>query len=102
VVDLSCRCGRSDRSAAGHLSSYHLPVWALVLWVIVLGSAFPFTLIVGAMRHITATQVGITAMLEPVVATIVAWVWLRESLSPAQLVGAAVVLCAIGLAQTAR
>src|SRR5436190_1107986 len=32
----------------GHLSSYHLPVWALVLWVIVLGSAFPFALIVGA------------------------------------------------------
>jgi drug/metabolite transporter (DMT)-like permease len=89
-------------SLQGHLSSHHLPVWALILWVIVLGSALPFTLIVGAMRHITATQVGVTAMLEPVVATIVAWVWLRESLSAAQLAGAAVVLCGIGLAQTAR
>ncbi len=89
-------------SLQGHLSSHHLPVWALVLWVIVLGSALPFTLIVGAMRHITATQVGVTAMLEPVVATVVAWVWLRESLSAAQLAGAAVVLCGIALAQTAR
>jgi drug/metabolite transporter (DMT)-like permease len=89
-------------SLQGHLSSLHLPVWALVLWVIVLGSAVPFALIVGAMRHITATQVGVTAMLEPVVATVAAWVWLRESLSPAQLAGAAVVLCGIGLAQTAR
>ena len=89
-------------SLHGHLSSVHLPVWALVLWVIVLGSAIPFALIVGALRHITATQVGVTAMLEPVVATVAAWVWLRESLSPTQLAGAAVVLCGIGLAQTAR
>lgn len=89
-------------SLQGHLSSLHLPVWALVLWVIVLGSAFPFALIVGAMRHISATQVGVTAMLEPVVATIAAWLWLRESLSATQLAGAAVVLAGIGLAQTAR
>jgi drug/metabolite transporter (DMT)-like permease len=41
-------------------------------------------------------------MLEPVVATIVAWAWLHESLSAVQLGGAAVVLAAIGLAQTAR
>jgi drug/metabolite transporter (DMT)-like permease len=86
----------------GRLSSLHLPVWALVLWVIVLGSAVPFSLIVGALRHITATQAGIAAMLEPVVATVVAWLWLRESLSAAQLAGAAVVLAGIGLAQTAR
>ena len=89
-------------SLQGHLAGLHLPVWAIVLWVIVLGSAVPFALIVGAMRHISATQAGVTAMLEPVVATIVAWVWLRESLSAAQLVGAAVVLVGIGLAQTAR
>jgi len=89
-------------SLQGRLSSLHLPVWALVLWVIVLGSALPFSLIVGALRHITATRVGIAAMLEPVVATIAAWIWLRESLSAAQLAGAAVVLGGIVLAQTAR
>ena len=89
-------------SLQGRLASLHLPVWALVLWVIVLGSAVPFALIVGALRHITATQAGVTAMLEPVVATVAAWIWLNESLSATQLVGAAVVLCAIGLAQTAR
>jgi drug/metabolite transporter (DMT)-like permease len=41
-------------------------------------------------------------MLEPVVATIVAWIWLGESLSAAQLAGAAVVLAGILVAQTAR
>jgi drug/metabolite transporter (DMT)-like permease len=89
-------------SLEGHLASWHLPVWALVLWVIVLGSIVPFALIVSALRHVSATRVGIAAMLEPVVATIVAWVWLRESLAPVQLAGAAVVLAGIALAQTAR
>jgi drug/metabolite transporter (DMT)-like permease len=86
----------------GRLASWHLPVWALVLWVVILGSIVPFTLIVAGLRHVSATRVGIAAMLEPVVATIVAWAWLRESLAPAQLAGAVVVLAAIGLAQTAR
>jgi drug/metabolite transporter (DMT)-like permease len=41
-------------------------------------------------------------MLEPVVGAIVGWAWLGESLDGVQLAGAAVVLAAIGLAQTAR
>jgi len=89
-------------SLQGQLASWHLPVWALVLWVVVLGSIVPFSLIVGALRHLSATRVGIAAMLEPVVATIVAWAWLRETLSAVQLAGAAVVLAAILLAQSAR
>ncbi|HWX09050.1 MAG TPA: EamA family transporter [Gaiellaceae bacterium] len=96
--------GRVARTVSlqGHLASWHVPVWALVLWVIVLGSIVPFSLIVGALRHVSATRVGIAAMLEPVVATVVAWAWLRETLAPVQLAGAAVVLAAILLAQTAR
>jgi drug/metabolite transporter (DMT)-like permease len=89
-------------SLQGSLSGVHLPVWALVLWIVVLGTIAPFSLIVGALRHVTATRAGVTAMLEPVVATVVAWAWLREALAPAQLAGAAIVLAAIGLAQTAR
>jgi drug/metabolite transporter (DMT)-like permease len=89
-------------SLQGSLAGIHLPVWALVLWVVVLGSIAPFSLIVAALRHVSATRVGVMAMLEPVVATVVAWAWLRESLSAVQLVGAAVVLVAIALAQTAR
>ena len=89
-------------SLQGRLADWHLPVWALVLWVVVLGSIVPFVLIVGALQHVSATRVGIAAMLEPVVATIVAWAWLRETLTPVQLAGAGVVLAAILLAQTAR
>ena len=70
--------------------------------MVVLGTIVPFFLIVGSMRHISATRAGITAMVEPVVASIVAWAWLGESLSGQTLIGGAVVLTAIVLAQSAR
>jgi len=91
-----------DVSLLGHLSHLHLPVWAMLLWIVVLGTIAPFLLIVAALQHIRATRVAIGAMLEPVAASIVAWGWLDERLGAQQLVGGAVVLAAIGLAQTAR
>jgi drug/metabolite transporter (DMT)-like permease len=91
-----------DVSLLGNLGHLHLPLWALALWVIVLGTIVPFALIVSALRHLPATRVGIVAMLEPVTAALVAWAWLGETLSAAQLAGGAIVLAAIGLAQTAR
>jgi len=89
-------------SLLGRLSGERLPVWALMAFVIVIGTIVPFFLLVSALRHLPATRVGIIAMLEPVGATIVAWAWLNESLSTVQLVGGAIVLGAIVLAQTAR
>jgi drug/metabolite transporter (DMT)-like permease len=89
-------------SLLGHLSSLHAPLWFLVLWMIVLGSIVPFLLVVGALPRIGATKTAIVAMLEPVVAILVAWAWLGEALDPVQLVGAAITLAGIGLAQTAR
>jgi drug/metabolite transporter (DMT)-like permease len=89
-------------SLHGHLASWHLPVWALLLWIVVLGTTVPFILLVTGLGHVSATRVGIASMLEPVVATAVAWAWLEQSLAPVQLAGAAVVLAGILLAQTAR
>src|SRR5438132_3704085 len=92
----------ADVSLHGHLAGTHLPEWALVAWIVVLGTVVPFILVVGALQHLPATRVAICGMLEPVVAAVVAYAWLAETLSPAQLVGGALVLAAIALAQTAR
>ena len=86
----------------GHLSGLHAPVWTLVAWMIVLGTIVPFALVVGALRQVSATRAGIAAMVEPPAATIVAFFWLGESLGLLQLLGGAVVLAAIGLAQSSR
>jgi drug/metabolite transporter (DMT)-like permease len=91
-----------DVSLLGNLASTDLPYWALMTWMIVPGTIVPFFLLVSALRHLPATHVAIIAMLEPVVATAVAWAWLGESLDAVQLLGAAVVLAAIVLAQTSR
>ncbi|HKU59218.1 MAG TPA: EamA family transporter [Gaiellaceae bacterium] len=89
-------------SLHGHLHSVHWPVWLLAEWMIVLGTIVPFFLLVSALRHLSATRVGIIAMLEPVAGALIAWAWLGETLDGVQLGGAGVVLAAIVLAQTAR
>lgn len=89
-------------SLLGNLADQTLPVWSLIAAVIVLGTIVPFGLFVGALRHISATRVGIAAMLEPVVAALVAYLWLDETLGAVQLLGGGVVLAGILLAQTAR
>ena len=96
--------GRLDDSVSllGHLERFSLPVWLLMLYVVVAGTMVTFLLVAAALRHISATRVGIVAMLEPVAASAVAFVWLGESFGAAQLLGGAVVLAAILLAQTAR
>ena len=91
-----------DTSLLGRLDSIQLPIWLLVAWMIVLGTIVPFALVVGALRHISATRVGIVAMLEPVGAIFVAWIWLGETLAQAQIFGAVLALAGIALAQTAR
>jgi drug/metabolite transporter (DMT)-like permease len=96
--------GRVDDkvSLLGNLASSHLAVWALMLWMVALGTIVPFALVVAALRHITATRAGVTAMLEPVLAIVVAWAWLGETLDPLQASGAAATLAGISLAQTSR
>jgi drug/metabolite transporter (DMT)-like permease len=82
--------------------AWALPVWSLMTWMVVLGTIVPFGLLVAALRFVSATRAAITAMIEPVAATFVAWIWLGEALGAAQLGGGAVVLAGILLAQTAR
>jgi drug/metabolite transporter (DMT)-like permease len=89
-------------SLLGNLASSQLPIWALIAWMVVVGTIVPFALVVGALRHISATKAGITGMLEPVLAIAVAWAWLGERLTPLQLAGAGVTLAGISLAQTSR
>jgi drug/metabolite transporter (DMT)-like permease len=91
-----------DVSLLGNLASNHLPVWALMLWMVVLGTIVPFALVVAALQRISATRAGITAMLEPVLAIVIAWAWLGESLNPVQVSGAAVTLAGVSLALSSR
>jgi drug/metabolite transporter (DMT)-like permease len=89
-------------SLDGALESASAPVWALGLWVIVPGTILPFALSLGALHHLPATRVATVSMLEVLLASIVAWAWLGETLSAAQLAGGVIVLLGVVLAQTSR
>src|SRR3990170_6702456 len=79
-------------SLRGNLSEYSAPVWLLAGFIIVIGTMVTFSLLTGALRHISATRASIVATLEPVVATVVAWLWLGETFGAPQPIGGAGVL----------
>jgi drug/metabolite transporter (DMT)-like permease len=84
------------------VGSVHLPLWVLVAWIVVLGAVVPFWLSIAALRHLAPTAAGLVATVEPVFASIVAWLWLEQVLTGWQVAGGIVVLTGIVLAQTAR
>lgn len=86
----------------GPLPDAEVAAWLLVVWVVVLGTVVPYGLILLALRHLGSARTGLLGMAEPVLAAGVAFVVLGEALSPVQLLGGAVVLTGIVLAETAR
>jgi drug/metabolite transporter (DMT)-like permease len=84
------------------LGAVELPLWLLVVWIVVMGAAVPFWLSIAALRHLAPTAAGLVATVEPVFASVVAWLWLEQVLTGWQVTGGVVVLTGIVLAQTAR
>ncbi len=84
------------------LGSVDVPAGVLVGWIVVLGAVVPFWLSLAALRHLPPTTAGIVATVEPVLAAVVAWLWVEQVLTVWQVTGGAVVLAGIVLAQTAR
>lgn len=91
----------SATSLLGVLGEMTVPVWIGVAWVILLGTLAPYSLNLAALGHVPPTIVGAVGMCEPVVAAAVAWAWLGQALRPVQMVGGAIVLAGVGLAQHA-
>lgn len=75
---------------------------ALLAGVIAFGTTLPFALIFVSVSLIPAARTGLTATFEPVVAVVAAWILLSETLELPQIVGGAVVLVGIGIAQSLR
>ncbi len=92
----------ASRSLGGTLSEVHAPLWLLLAWMILLGTVAPFLAELSALRHLSATEVTLIGMVEPVGATVLGWLWFSENLTGAQVCGIALVLVGIALAQTAR
>jgi drug/metabolite transporter (DMT)-like permease len=89
-------------SLLGALEHLTAPVWAVLAWIVVLGTVVPFGVELVALRHLRATTVTMVAMVEPVGVSVLGWVWFDERLDAVAMVGGAAVVAGIVLAQTAR
>jgi len=89
-------------SLQGNLSDVMLPMWVPLTAVCVLGTFLPFVFSFMALGRLGPTRAGVVSSSEIVFAFLVAWIWLGEALNWFQLLGGAVVLIGIVLAQTAR
>jgi drug/metabolite transporter (DMT)-like permease len=67
----------------------------LVLFVIIFGTILSFGLYLSGLRRLPATEIGVVASLEPIAASLAAYVFLGVRLDPIQYLGGAVILFAV-------
>jgi drug/metabolite transporter (DMT)-like permease len=87
--------------AAADFGAWQLPVWVLLVACAVVSTALAYLLSISALRDLPANVVSVLALLEPVVATALAWLMLGQALTVAQLAGAVVLLAGATVVQLA-
>jgi drug/metabolite transporter (DMT)-like permease len=92
----------SNLDLTGNLAGTEVPMWGALIWLGVLGSFVPMAFSYLALRHLSATVVGIIATSETVLAFGFALAWLGELITLTQALGGIVVVVGILIAQTAR
>jgi drug/metabolite transporter (DMT)-like permease len=86
----------------GLLENYNAPGWVLLLWVVLMGTVLPYVLVLSGIKLLSASTSSVIGMLEPVFAGIFAWIWIGESWNVIQLIGGAIVIMGIYLADKTR
>ena len=79
-----------------------LPGWLLIGAAAIFGTVVPYMLVLSGMKMLTASTSSVIGMLEPVIAGAFAWIWFGQSWDFIQLIGAAIVLIGIYLADRAK
>jgi drug/metabolite transporter (DMT)-like permease len=72
-------------------------VVGLVSFVVIFGTILAFGLYVAGLKHLPATETGVAASFEPIVASIASYVFLGVRLDPIQYLGGALILVAVVL-----
>jgi drug/metabolite transporter (DMT)-like permease len=90
AIDLGARVGGT------------LPLLVLVLYVVVCGTALPYALLVAGSPRIGAGASSVTGMIEPVAASVLAWVLLNQVLEVVQIVGIVIGLLGVTVAEVWR
>jgi len=72
-----------------------ITVAALVTFVVIFGTILAFGLYLSGLRYLPASEVGVVASLEPIAASLAAFVFLGNVLDPTQYLGGGMILVAV-------
>jgi drug/metabolite transporter (DMT)-like permease len=86
----------------GIAAGTQLPGWLLLGFAAIFGTVIPYLLVQTGMRVLSASTSSVVGMMEPVIAGAFAWIWFGQSWDWIQLIGAAIVLIGIYLADRAK
>lgn len=92
----------STLSGTAMVESTTVPLWILAAWMVILGTIVPFWLVVVALKYLRASQASTVGLTEPLLAILIAWVVLGESLTWVQLIGGALILTGVVIAERSR
>lgn len=80
-----------------HTIHHTLESWLSMLYLVTIGSALAFTLYMYALKHLSATVSSLYTYINPVVAILLGWLLLGESLTPMIVAGMAVTIAGVWL-----
>jgi drug/metabolite transporter (DMT)-like permease len=83
------------------LGGLRTPAWAALLALTVPGTVLPYLAGLRALRELSSAAASVLALVEPVIAAVLAWLLLGQGLGVTQLVGAMVLLAGAVLVQLA-
>jgi drug/metabolite transporter (DMT)-like permease len=78
------------------------PLLWLITYMVIGGTVVPFVLVVMAIKHLGAAGASLMGMFEPLVAFLIAWIVLGESLNLIQILGGFAMLTGVYIAELAR
>lgn len=81
---------------------FHSQNIVAVVFVGIAGTFMPFILYLWGVQQVRAERAAIAATSEPILAGIVAWIWLSQELDPAQIGGGALILVGVAALQVGR
>jgi EamA-like transporter family protein len=83
------------------LGGLRAPVWLALLVLAVVGAVLPYLAGLGALRNLRSALASVLALVEPLVAAVLAWLLLGQALGLTQLAGAVILLTGAVLVQLA-
>lgn len=92
----------SSFSGTAPIEGLDVPLWGLATWMVVLGTVVPFWLVVVALKYLRASQASTVGLTEPLLAILIAWIVLGESLTVLQMVGGVLILTGVVIAERSR